>query len=134
MDNPFTSSSLKNSNQSSKRLESPEVVVSVTVIFLYLIVGALDWFLMVDLIIKSVKSFFYSELFDPQFMSGLSTSDVTEVMNAITQSVPTGTSSFEGIFTISFLYFVFYVQRHSYLLQYISYVGIKWDQGLFSDP
>jgi hypothetical protein len=75
----------------------------------YLLVGALDWLLLCDLLAKALQT-------------------------AVNEgSGGEAHSSSEVVTSVAGLYLAFYIQRHLYLLRQIGAVGIQWDRGLFVD-
>lgn len=118
---------------------SPNTAVTLVSCFMgYLIVGALDWWVLVDLFARTLELLTKHDnnisIISNSLLSGVITNmckyeDCLDVgKNTAEQTYDTLSYMF-----LSISYFILYIQRHSFLLKKISYVGIQWDRGLFSD-
>lgn len=97
---------------------------------MYLVVCALDWWLMIDFLVEVVQGLRNS------VSSGAANSIVTDlVRHIIAGEVGEPLSEDAKIVEISLsvLYSLAYVQRHLWALRAASSVGVQWDRGLFDD-
>ena len=97
---------------------------------IYLVICALDWWLMIDFLVEVVQGLGNS------VSSGTANSIVTGfVRHIIAGEVGEPLSEDAKIVEISLsvLYSLAYVQRHLWALRAASSVGVQWDRGLFDD-
>ena len=97
---------------------------------MYLVICALDWWLMIDFLVEVVQGLRNS------VSSGTANSIVTGfVRHIIAGEVGEPLSEDAKIVEISLsvLYSLAYVQRHLWALRAASSVGVQWDRGLFDD-
>lgn len=76
-----------------------------TCLLAYLLVGALDWWVLIKVVVQDIQPFASS-----------SASNSSEMQDVV----------------FSVAYFILYLQRHLFLLRSVSSVGIQWDKGLFT--
>lgn len=84
---------------------SGRVLAVAIVVAVYLFLGAVDWYFLISLSVRSLDSILHS----------FANSRREEVSDLL----------------FEFIYLVFYVQRHSLLYNRASNVGVQWQQGLF---
>ena len=97
---------------------------------MYLVVCALDWWLMIDFLVEVIQGLRNS------VSSGAANNIVTGfVRNIIPGQVGEPLSEDAKIveLSLSVLYSLAYVQRHLWALRAASSVGVQWDRGLFDD-
>lgn len=97
---------------------------------MYLVVCALDWWLMIDFLVEVVQGLRNS------VSSGAANSVVTDFVRLIIAGEvgePLSEDAKIVEISLSVLYSLAYVQRHLWALRAASSVGVQWDRGLFDD-
>lgn len=113
------------------RVKSPALSIAVAgICTTYLVLGALDWWLLIDFLVEVGKS----------ISSTVNTERSSSALNGMLLQLLMGDSDtlltddgkiFEA--SLAVLYSVAYVQRHLWALRTASSVGVQWDRGLFED-
>ena len=115
---------------SFKKVQYPFLTIGVaSACTFYLVLGALDWYLLIDFLVEVGHSTLKSTIMDENsvligFLQQLFELGSTNVL-----------SENDKVLEISFalIYTVAYVQRHLFALRTASTVGVQWDRGLFED-
>lgn len=143
--------SIKNEDFSDMRFINSRSIATIGLFSaLYLFFGAVDWWVLLELITKAIQglssSSFTSTSVDAVAVDAdvnvktmqltLDTSKiakeiVTNIQNFRVEKLPSDSNTNLLLFLIS--YSVLYIQRHLFLLRKISAFGIQWDRGLFVD-
>lgn len=119
-------------------VKNPALIMAIAgICSAYLVIGALDWWLLIDFVVEVSKSVIgtatstsastlasASESFFSVFLMKLVEGDNAAALNGETKSLE---------ISLAVLYIVTYVQRHLWALRTASSVGVQWDRGLFDD-
>lgn len=108
-------------------LKASDLVIISILLSIYLFLNAIDWWYLGHFILLAIEQF----------------SSTVDSSNSIRSSSGDSFDSFlqyfnsndniSNEFIIAVIYIISYIQRHLFLLRKISYVGIQWDRGLFTD-
>ena len=109
----------------------------------YLFVGALDWFLLLDFVLDTLRHLADAVWTSAGFLTtvGSQETHVSIVASVLHEAFGMGSDS-DGSFTDDdrlfelsavVLYTLAYIQRHLSALRTVSSVGVQWDRGLFDD-
>jgi hypothetical protein len=95
----------------------------------YLVLGALDWLVLIDFLVEIVKRIASTTVVSKDsFISSLLNQLIENNSNfSLTEN--------DKVFEISFavVYTVAYIQRHLAAQRTASFIGVQWDRGLFED-
>ena len=119
-------------------VKNPALIMAIAgICSAYLVIGALDWWLLIDFVVEVSKSVIgtatstsastlasASDSFFSVFLMKLVEGDNAAALNGETKSLE---------ISLAVLYIVTYVQRHLWALRTASSVGVQWDRGLFDD-
>lgn len=113
-------------------LKASDLVIVSMVLSIYLFLNAIDWWYLGHFILLAIEQFSFTD-------------DSSSTIR-IVSSINSGDNRFDSFlqyfnsnnfisneFIIAIIYIISYIQRHLFLLRKISYVGIQWDRGLFTD-
>lgn len=113
-------------------LKASDLVIVSMVLSIYLFLNAIDWWYLGHFILLAIEQFSFTD-------------DSSSTIR-IVSSINSGDHGFDSFlqyfnsnnfisneFIIATIYIISYIQRHLFLLRKISYVGIQWDRGLFTD-
>jgi len=113
-------------------LKASDLVIVSIVLSIYLFLNAIDWWYLGHFILLAIEQFSFTD-------------DSSSTIR-IVSSINSGDNGFDSFlqyfnsknfisneFIIAIIYIISYIQRHLFLLRKISYVGIQWDRGLFTD-
>lgn len=113
-----------------KRVRYPLLTVGVaSACTTYLVLGALDWYLLIDFLVEVGQSTLKSTIMDKSSLL----IDFIQQLFELDSTHPL--TDDDKVLEISFaiIYTVAYVQRHLFALRTASTVGVQWDRGLFED-
>lgn len=113
------------------RVKSPALSVAVAgICTTYLVLGALDWWLLIDFLVEVGKSI--SSTISTERSGNALTGILMQFLMGDSDTLLTDDAKiFEA--SLAVLYGVAYVQRHLWALRTASSVGVQWDRGLFDD-
>ena len=113
-----------------KSVRRPLLTVGVAgVCTAYLVLGALDWYLLIDFLVEVGENIFKGSTEDRRsailgFLQQLFELSSNSALNENDKVLE---------MSIAVIYSVAYVQRHLFALRTASTVGVQWDRGLFED-
>ena len=135
----FLDSSLFSISNILSAIKNPALIMAIAgICSAYLVIGALDWWLLIDFVVEVSKSVIGNVATSTTTSAVVSTSDspfsgfLMRLVEGDSVSALNGeTKSLE--ISLAVLYIVTYVQRHLWALRTASSVGVQWDRGLFDD-
>jgi len=138
-------------------LKSSDLIIISILLSIYLLLSAIDWWYIGHFLIHAIEQQSHLFNYNHQYNSyndynslQFSLIDNNIIDNSIqsidNDSISSSSSSIFNRFLhylnnnnisndliIAIIYIISYIQRHIFLLRKISYVGIQWDRGLFTD-
>ena len=121
---------IKSMVQLLKTVRRPLLTIGVAgVCTTYLVLGALDWYVLIDFLVEVGENIFKSSTDD----RGSAILGYIQRLFELNNNSSLNENDKILELSIAVIYFVAYVQRHLFALRTASTVGVQWDRGLFED-